>query len=146
LKSAQPGRIEQGTPLALQEGVTASELRERLLDFAVQIVRLACRLHARAEGWHIARQLSAAATSAAVNYRAACRARSHREFVAKLSIALEEADETLAWLEILGRAQLMDVALLAPLQSEASELVAILATSRRTAKLRAAKITTSPNH
>jgi len=86
--------------------MTPDELKERLLRFAVAIVRFSVTLRQRPEARQIADQMCASGTSAAVNYRAACRARSHREFVSKISVALEEADETLAWLEIVSRTQL----------------------------------------
>jgi four helix bundle protein len=68
------------------------------------------------------------------NYRAACRARSKADFIAKLGIVLEEADESLYWLEILAEAQIVRAELLAPLMNEADELVAIFVTSLNTAK------------
>ena len=68
------------------------------------------------------------------NYRAACRGRSHAEFTAKLSIALEEADESAYWLEVLSASNLMKAERLDPLHQEAEELVAILAASRKTAR------------
>ena len=76
------------------------------------------------------------ATSVAANYRAACRARSHREFVAKISVVLEEADETEFWIELTVDAGLADAERTRDLLREASELVAIFAASRRTAKRR----------
>lgn len=78
-------------------------------------------------------QLQDAGTSVAANYPAACRAQSRAAFVAKLSIAVEEADECVGWLHKLTEAKLAPVARLAPLQQEASELLAILSASRKTA-------------
>jgi len=68
------------------------------------------------------------------NYRAACRAQSRAEFVAKLSIVVEEADETLYWLELLKESGLIQPERLRELIKEADELVAIATSSRRTAK------------
>ena len=82
---------------------------------------------------HVADQLFRSATSVAANHRAACRARSHREFTAKLGIVLEEADEALFWLELLERTRLIDPQALAPRFREAREVVAIFAASCRTA-------------
>jgi four helix bundle protein len=68
------------------------------------------------------------------NYRAACRAQSRAEFAAKLSIVVEEADETLYWLELLEESGLIQPERLRELIKEADELVAIATSSRRTAK------------
>jgi four helix bundle protein len=90
----------------------------------------------------IRRQLLRSATSVAANYRAAGRARSRREFAAKIGIVLEEADETEFWIELLIEAGLADVERTRDLLREASELVAIFAAARRTSS-RAQK---SPDH
>lgn len=113
--------------------MTPEELRTRLTAYAVATVRFCKPLLARAETRNIADQLCRAATSVASNYRVACRARSRREFISKLGIALEEADETIGWLEVL---QGVDPALsdaLAPLLKEGREIVAILSASKATA-------------
>jgi four helix bundle protein len=68
------------------------------------------------------------------NYRAACRAQSRAEFAAKLSIVVEESDESLYWLELVRETELIKPALLSALIKEANELVAIVLTSRKTAK------------
>ncbi len=127
-----------GLACAVQEQpiMTPSEMKERTTAFAVAAVRFCVRLRRQPEARHIADQLSASATAVAANYRSACRARSHREFKAKLGIALEEADESVGWLEIIVRAQLTSDATPASLIGEANELVAILAASRRTAERR----------
>jgi len=78
-------------------------------------------------------QLHDAGTSVASNYHAACRAQSRAQFIAKLSISLEEADECVGWLHKLSATGQDHGAILTALQQEASELVAILATSRKTA-------------
>jgi len=84
-------------------------------------------------------QLQDAATSVTSNYHAACRAQSRAQFVAKLSIAVEEADECVGWLHKLAAAKLARPDELAPLQQEANELLAILAASRKTASGRRQK-------
>jgi four helix bundle protein len=86
-------------------------------------------------GW----QLCDAATSVAANYRAARRARSDAEFAAKIGVVLEEADESLFWLEVLLERELGDPALHRPLLSEADELTAIFAASSITARATAAR-------
>jgi four helix bundle protein len=84
-------------------------------------------------------QLQDAGTSLASNYHAACRAQSRAQFVAKLSIAVEEADECVGWLHKLEAARIGPIDQLTMLQQEASELVAILAASRKTASGRRAR-------
>ena len=82
----------------------------------------------------VARQLIRAATSVGANYRAACRARSHREFTARVGIVTEEADETLYWLEILVETGLASSAQLQTLHQEADELTAIFTAITHTAR------------
>ena len=117
--------------------MTPEELRERTTAFAVEVVKFCCLLRRQPEARHIADQLIDSATSAASNYRSACRARSHREFVSKLGIAVEEADESVGWLDIIIRAELKTDEAPRALLREAGEVLAILAASRRTAQLRA---------
>ena len=82
----------------------------------------------------IGRQLLRSATSVGANYRAACRAQSRAEFAAKLSIVVEESDESLYWLELVRETELIKPELLSAIIKEANELVAIVLTSRKTAK------------
>jgi four helix bundle protein len=88
---------------ALAWRMTPQELRERIVAWAVDVGHLASPLFRRNETAHRASQLKRAADSTAANYRAACMARSHREFTAKISIAVEEADEAVGWLELSHR-------------------------------------------
>jgi four helix bundle protein len=85
------------------------------------------------EGRAIANQLVRSGTSVAANYRAACRARSRSEFVAKLGVVLEEADETQLWLELIIDGKLLSARRVQPLLDEANELVAIFVASRKSA-------------
>jgi four helix bundle protein len=112
------------------------ELKERLTAHAVDCVTFCVELRKKPEARQIADQLSASTTSTATNYRSACRARSHREFVSKIGTALEEADESVGWLEIIVRSGLADTDRAVALRREASEVLAILAASRRTAASR----------
>ena len=118
-------------------------MRHRTEAFAIRIVRLFRALRASEEGRVLGRQVLRSGTSVAANYRAACRARSKVEFVARLGIAVEEADETVFWLGLLGESQVLPKKRLQALLQEAEELRAILAVSRKTAK---SSITKSPNH
>ncbi|MGA8344749.1 MAG: four helix bundle protein [Candidatus Sulfotelmatobacter sp.] len=110
------------------------DLKDRTKQFALRVMRL-YRALPRDEGARVVgRQLLRSGTSVGANYRAACRARSKAEFVAKLGIVLEEADETVFWLELLQESEVVSVEKLAPLVQEARELTAIFVTSICTAK------------
>jgi four helix bundle protein len=113
--------------------MTPEELRSRLTAFAVAVTCFCKPLFARPDTRNIADQLSRAATSVASNYRVACRARSKREFISKIGIALEEADEAVGWLEVLRGIDPSFSEATAPLLKEAREIVAILSASRVTA-------------
>jgi four helix bundle protein len=86
----------------------------------------------------VKRQLATSATSVGANYRAACRARSHAEFTARIGVVAEEADETVYWLDVIADARLTTSPALPNLQQEAKELLAIFSaavgTARRTAR------------
>lgn len=114
----------------------AIDLKERTKKFAVRIMRVVRSLPAGQEGREIGRQLLRSGMSVAANYRAVCRARSRSEFLAKLSIVIEEADECAFWLELLVDAGLISNGRLKDLQSETNQLVAIFNASRTTAKKR----------
>jgi four helix bundle protein len=110
------------------------DLKIRTKNFALRILRLYRALPFNQESRTLGRQLLRSGTSAGANYRAACRARSRAEFIAKLGIVLEEADETLFWLEFLLEAGIVQPEKLGPLVKEANELTSIFVTSIRTAK------------
>jgi four helix bundle protein len=116
--------------------MTPEDLKAWLRSWAVDAVSLCARLRTRPEARHLADQLLASATSSAANYRAACRARTRREFIAKLGIAVEEADESVGWLEILRDSGLADRQQMEATLAEARQLLAILAASVRTASRR----------
>ncbi|MBN2393498.1 MAG: four helix bundle protein [Anaerolineae bacterium] len=109
------------------------ELKLRTKVFAVRIVKMAEALPRTRAADIIARQILRSATSVGANYRAACRSRSHKEFVARIAIVEEEADETLYWLEILVEASIMPDTKLGDLIQEARELTAIFTATRYTA-------------
>jgi four helix bundle protein len=113
--------------------VDKQELQCRTKQFALRIFRLVDALPRTAAGRAIANQLVRSATSVGANYRAACRARSRAEFAAKLGTVLEEADESLYWLELIGDGELMPQAKISLLLKEANELTAILAAGRKSA-------------
>ncbi|MGA2855285.1 MAG: four helix bundle protein [Candidatus Sulfotelmatobacter sp.] len=110
------------------------DLKLRTKEFALRVVRLYRALPPREEARTIGKQLLRSGTSIGANYRAACRARSRAEFVAKLGIVLEEADETVFWLELMQESGILSAQKLTPLTQEARELTAIFVSSICTAK------------
>ena len=112
----------------------AELLKERTKQFALRIIRVIRSLPPAQETKIIGHQLLRSGMSVAANYRAVCRARSRGEFLAKLSIVIEEADESAFWLELLVDAGLVSESKLKDLRSEAHQLVAIFNASRTTAK------------
>jgi len=119
---------------ALPTDVKAQELRDRCAAFASDVVIFCRKLRSKPEARNIAEQLSDSATAIPANYRAACRARSRREFISKLAIAVEEADETVGWLELVVRSGTWGEREVDPLLTESREIAAILTASRRTAE------------
>ena len=109
------------------------ELTERTKKFAHRCVKLAMALPETPLGKHIQGQVIRCSTSVASNYRATCLSQSKASFIAKISIVLEEADETAFWLEFIIDEDLLKKSLVRPLLQEAEELTAIFASSRKTA-------------
>ena len=110
------------------------KMRTRSKKFALAILRFARGLRQDDESRVIGRQLLRSATSMAANYRAAGRGRSRAEFLAKLGLVVEEADETVFWLELVEEAQIVAPELLSDLHKEAEELLSIFSASLRTAR------------
>ena len=109
------------------------ELTKRTKEFAHRCVKLAMALPETALGRYIQGQLIRCSTSVAANYRATCLSQSKASFTAKISVVLEEADETAFWLEFIIDEKLLKKNLVEPLLKEAEELTAIFASSRKTA-------------
>lgn len=116
--------------------MNADEMRKRTKQFALRTLKLADSLPRTPSGRAISGQIARAGTSVAANYRAAGKARSKAEFIAKLGIAEEEADETQFWLEMIVESGTIAAKQLEPLQKEARELTAIIAASRISASKR----------
>ena len=112
------------------------DLKARTKRFALRVIDVVHALPENTAGWAIGRQLVRSGTSVGANYRASCLARSKAEFIAKLGIVEEEADETCFWLELITEAKLIPSRRIAPLLTEANELVAIISASRKTARKR----------
>ena len=111
-----------------------SDLKKRTKAFALRILKLVDALPTTTAGRALASQIVRSVTSVAANYRAACRARSTADFIAKMGIVEEEADETLFWLELLEESQLVPAAKLPAIKREANELIAITVASIKTAR------------
>ncbi len=116
--------------------MTPEQLRRRTYDFGVAVVNFSKTLPDTTEARRIRGQLTAAATSVAANYRGACRARSTAEFIAKIGICCEEADESNMWLNMCADTGLTSRAIAAPLADEAAQLTRIFTASQLTAKQR----------
>src|SRR5213594_4784297 len=116
------------------EVVLQVDLKDRTREFALAVVQLVEEMPHGRTADVIARQLLRAGTSVGANYRAACRARSRREFIAKMGIVEEEADESEFWLALLAERELVDPKRLAPLREEARQIVAMTVSSIRTAR------------
>ena len=123
--------IHDGTALR-----RAEELKVRTRQFALRVIRLFRALPRMEEAKIIGKQLLRSGTSVGANYRAVCRARSRREFTAKMGIAVEESDESVYWLELLIEAQIVSRQRLSAMLDEANQLLAIFAASLETARSR----------
>lgn len=107
--------------------------RSRTKAAALRVIQVVEQLPRSPAADVLGKQLLRSATSVAANYRAACRGRSAAEFFAKLSICVEEADETQLWLELLGDANLVPKSRLTALEQEYAHITAILTKARKTA-------------
>ena len=114
--------------------MTEDDLKRRTKRFALRVLKLVAALPRTIAGRTIGNQLARSGTSVPANYRAACRARSKAEFISKLGVVEEEADESAFWLELtINEGGLLKKELVEPLWSEANELVAIMTSSRKSA-------------
>ncbi|PYS82253.1 MAG: four helix bundle protein [Acidobacteria bacterium] len=109
------------------------ELKERTKRFSLRVIKLVGALPKTTEGRATGNQLIRSGTSVGANYRAACRGRSKPDFIAKLGIVEEEADESAFWMELIIESDIMKKELVEPLLQEANELVAIMTASRKSA-------------
>ena len=114
----------------------ADDLKKRTKLFALRVLKLAAALPNTIEGRAIRNQLVRAGTSVGANYRASCRARSRTEFIAKIGVVEEEADESGYWLELIIDGKLLPETRVTSLLNEAQELTKIMSKSRVTASSR----------
>jgi four helix bundle protein len=110
------------------------ELKDRTKQFALRIMNLVDGLPKTTSAITIGRQIIRSGSSVGANYRAACRGRSKAEFISKLGIVVEEADETCFWLELIIEGKLLPEARVRPLLKEADELTAIFVSSIKTSQ------------
>jgi four helix bundle protein len=115
------------------------ELKLRTKQLALRIIRVYRSLPKTVEAQVIGRQMLRSGTSVGANYRAVCRARSDAEFVSKLGIVIEEADESQYWLELLVEAEIVRGRRLASLMTDLHEIVSIFVAARETARDRIQK-------
>ena len=113
--------------------MTENELKQRTKKFALRILKIVAALPKTTIGRAIGGQLVRAGTSVGANYRAACRARSKKEFISKLGIVEEETDESAFWLELIIEGKILKKSLVESLLNEANEILAIIISSRITA-------------
>ena len=112
------------------------ELKKRTKEFAHRCVKLALALPKTVLGNHIKKQLIRCGTSVAANYRATLLAQTKAAFISKISIVIEEADESEFWLEFIMEEKMMKKEMVLPLFNEAHELSSIFITTRRTAQMK----------
>jgi len=110
------------------------EFKRRTMQFGLDVIKLVGELPRSTAGIAIGRQLVRCGPSVGANYRAACRARSTADMVAKLGIVEEEADESAYWLEMIALADLLPRTRVEPCHKEASEILAMVVASRKTLK------------
>ncbi len=120
--------------LNIEAEMNTEEIKKRTKQFGLRCIKVVESLPNTRTGEVLGKQLLRSATSVGANYRSACRAQSKPTFISKIAIAIEEADESQFWLEMIIEASLMSQKKLAALLKESDELIAILTASSKTAK------------
>ncbi len=115
--------------------MNSKELKARTQKFALDIIQFVEKLPSKKTSDVLGRQLMRSSCAVGANYRAACRAQSYSHFISKLSIAEEESDESLFWLEMISKAGLANENIILPLIKEADELTAIFTAARKTSRV-----------
>jgi four helix bundle protein len=113
----------------------AQELKNRTKQFGLRVIRLVEALPNTRTSNMIGNQLLRSGTSVGANYRAACRGRSRPDFISKVGIAIEEADESIYWMEMLIESGILPEDRLNALMLEANELIAIFTASVKTVRI-----------
>ena len=114
--------------------MTTDELKTRTKSFALRIIKLVEALPPTRTADVIGKQLAKSGTSVGANYRAACRAKSNADFIAKMGVVEEEADESALWMEVIVESGLMKEELVKDLLDEVDQIVAIMVSSINTAR------------
>lgn len=114
--------------------MNAEELKHRLKQFALRIMKMSDSMPNTVSSWAIGKQIVRSGTSPFANYRAACRAKSQKDFLNKLRMVVEELDETGGWLELIEEAEIFPKMKIALLQEECEELTKIIQSSINTMK------------
>ena len=112
----------------------AKQMQARTKSFALRVTKMFQRLPKTDEARVLGKQVLRSGTSVAANYRAACRSKSRADFISKLGTTVEEADETLLWLELLEESGIVPAKQLESIKAETDELLRVLSTSLDTAK------------
>ena len=115
--------------------MSEDRLKERTKNFSLRVIKLVASLPRGITADVIGKQIIRSGTSVGANYRAACRAKSQADFIYKMTIVEEEADESIFWMELLVESKLVNTEHLADLMSEANQIVAMVVSSIKTAKL-----------
>lgn len=126
---------ERGFRIAKLNTVNSDDLKQRTKQFAIRAIRMSEAMPRSLTGDALNRQFVRSATSVAANYRSACRGRSRAEFIAKMGLVEEEADEAAFWLELIAVSGLMPRQSTIEMHREAGELTAIAVSSIRTARV-----------
>ena len=117
--------------------MNSKELQQRSKQFALAIIKIAEYLPNNRVGWTFTDQIVRSSTSVAANYRAVCRTKSDKDFISKMGTVIEEADETLFWLEMIEESKIINQqSEITNLKKEANELVSIFVASVKTVKNR----------
>ncbi len=114
--------------------MNSEELKERTKIFGLRVIKLYEEISKTRKGEILGNQLLRAATSVGANYRAACRSKSNADFIYKIQVVEEEADESAFWLEMISESNIIKRNRLDALLQEANELTAIFTSSSKTAK------------
>jgi four helix bundle protein len=113
------------------------QIQNRTKKMALEIIKLSEHLPNKSVGWTFSNQIIRSATSVAANYRAVCRAKSDKDFISKMETVIEEADETLFWLEMIEESKIINhQSEILNLKSEVNELISIFVASVKTVKNR----------
>jgi four helix bundle protein len=109
-------------------------IKRRTKQIGLEIIKLVDELPNKPSAWEISKQIIRSSTSVGANYRSACRAKSTPDFISKLKIVEEEADETIYWIEILEESNLVSPDRLSIIKKETNEILSIIVASIKTLK------------